>query len=765
MLNYGNSNGRYSRYGATTSMGYPGDYNITGLYNATNPFYSTSYQTSIAEASAKYDVNTDGYMWYRYLWAKPGLHKLYRGGGSRSGLSGQCETLPNGARDLLFDFNTPTSGGLAVVASNYIDMFTKFYYYGGTGSGIHAVPGMGALHGEAVQGYGLFIKSQFNGTGNNYPEERRATCEGCNEFNAYPMGDGTSLAIPEMTYIGFHDDARILTQNQRSWLEAPVIEFFGHAEFNTNDQRGSKTNITLKADSLVFHDSVIFDNTAITMMPYTTGAQRANDMRYGVINDRGASVDYYSKYSSPAIQMADRGTPVLELGYQRCNEPRNSPHTAPNERSVMNLENTPTVGGDIIVTFKNGYRAPMFNTVVANHARISFITDSFDNVSGGEYVDAFIRTDLLRIRNKVQFYTEPGSPTTRSGKFVMATPAQMDNVMVDPGMYTRHLHMEPGSELSIPGEDSLVVLPTTVVGGYGHIHENVFVKANGILAPGFASLMEGDCQTPYTQGSLTVHNLQMEKDAILRVSMNGSHVDTLIVQDSAYLEAKVPVVVLPERYIEPGCYLFMMFTDTTISNEYVHNFELTQLRYEEFYYSLYFEAGKVYLCVSEVSDPVIRHYIDLPDVTGVITNPSSGWNFVFSRSDFNFTANFTGTPQKVIATGVYSGDVVDLDYTAKNLGNNVYQYTIGRVLEHWVVSIGPDVSTVSNGGIQNQKVWAYKNTLYINADRDDIVSIYNMTGVLRKKVEIPEGLNTFTLERGVYMVTLKDGSDHKIIIQ
>jgi predicted transcriptional regulator YdeE len=40
-----------------------------------------------------------------------------------------------------------------------------------------------------------------------------------------------------------------------------------------------------------------------------------------------------------------------------------------------------------------------------------------------------------------------------------------------------------------------------------------------------------------------------------------------------------------------------------------------------------------------------------------------------------------------------------------------------------------------------------------------------MTGVLEKRVEIPEGLMRFTLERGLYVVTLKDGSIHKIVIR
>ena len=107
-------------------------------------------------------------------------------------------------------------------------------------------------------------------------------------------------------------------------------------------------------------------------------------------------------------------------------------------------------------------------------------------MGGGEYTDAFIRTDLLRIRNSVEFYTDPEHPRERRGKVHLYTLAQMGDRMWGPGMFTRHLHLEPGSELSTPGEDSLIVRPTTVIGGYGNLHDNIVVEPEGIVAPGRA---------------------------------------------------------------------------------------------------------------------------------------------------------------------------------------------------------------------------------------------------------------------------------------
>ncbi|MDR2776042.1 MAG: T9SS type A sorting domain-containing protein, partial [Tannerella sp.] len=339
--------------------------------------------------------------------------------------------------------------------------------------------------------------------------------------------------------------------------------------------------------------------------------------------------------------------------------------------------------------------------------------------------------------------------------------------------------------LSLPGENSLIVIPTTVVGGYGNIHENVFVKADGILAPGYASLMEGDCRTPHSQGILTIHNLQMEKDAVLRVSVGrrrlnvgGRMVDTtmmdmIAVEDMVFFtDGKVALEVLTEmETLEEGCYEFMTYGDTVgVSREYVKNLVLKTQRYGDSYFALDFsEAGKVRLCVTEIEMPEIRRHVDLPSVEGVTTVPEARRHYVRGYENFEFTATFTGSPLKVKATGFYSGRTVDLDRTAEPAGDNTWRYTIYRTVEPWTVYIGPEASDVSNGVLLpegSQRIWTYRNTLYINSGKDDVVSIYNMAGVLQQKTDVGEGVRRITLERGLYVVTLNDGSAvHKIVIR
>ena len=805
MLNYGYSND--DRIGDIDGYMYKGReaYEIMGgknpLVDLFNPYYWTTYKDGIDAYRAVFNVNDDGYMWYRQRgndndnWIRK-YHRLYRGcsdtnGSNCSGTSSVCKTTDNFARPLMFDFNqdnTIKSGGVAVVATNYIDMFTEFTYLGGHGKGLAAVPDMTTLHGEQVEGYGLYLKSLFDG---QLVEKRRVTCEDCGKPSNYPIGKGSnadpSLNTYEWTYIGFHDDARIHTNNQKSLIEAPVVEFFGHAELDTYNERGTKTKLTVKADSLIFHDSVIFQGRDLELLPYTTGERRDKDMRYGVINDRGETAKFY-RPDGPAIAMSDRNTPVMEFGYQRCNEPLNTPFESPNLRSEGGLEAAPRVGGDIIVAFRNEFALPIQNTVVANHARISFVNDMADGIKGGEYVDACVRTDLLRIRNKVEFYTEPGREVWRSGTLKMVSQEQIittDEV----GIFPHHLHTEPGSELSLPGENSLLAIQTTTIGGYGTIHENIRVQAHGIIAPGYASLMEGDCQTPYKQGKLTIHNLYMEPDAIMRISIGEkpmncvfnpetlardlycTQADTLSVQDSIFTWGKVGVQVLAETdYIEPGCYLFLEYNDMTTSPEYVKNLHLLTKRIGDHYLALDFsERGRVYLCVVPTPVPMIQRYVHIHSVEGVKTTPTADlYHYVFGHEDFVFTAEYAdkteteSAPYDVQATGYYTQQVITL--RGQQLMDGSYQYRIRQVVEPWDVYFVDPTKTVGNGNMLNQKVWSYKNTLYVNVDKNDVVSVHNMTGLLFRKVDVPAGLNKMTLEKGVYMVTLQDGTVFRIII-
>jgi hypothetical protein len=374
----------------------------------------------------------------------------------------------------------------------------------------------------------------------------------------------------------------------------------------------------------------------------------------------------------------------------------------------------------------------------------------------------------------------------------------MGELMEDAGMYVKHLHMEPGSELSLPGENSLIAITSTTVGGYGNIHENVLVTSHGTLAPGYASLMESDCQTPFTPGRLRVHSLAMEENAILRISIgnnraytdgNGKTVgytqsDTIEVDNEVRLSDKVVLLISPEtEKIEEGCILFLTYGDgSPLSTESVRNLVLANDRYDGKYFTLDCSVpGKVYLCVTKIPTPEIQRYVDLPAEEGVKYNyvkvngepavQNFGRNYVKGHQDFEVNLTWLGTPLEVKAYGYYSHTFLKLDTEENSTWNEAdgsVTYIIRQVVQPWTISFGPDPSSASwvgNEAVENRKVWTYRNTLYINSPVEDVVSIHSITGVLSRKVEIPSGTSRLTLEKGMYIVTLKDGNVYKIVIQ
>ena len=777
MLNYGYNNGYEMAYMWGTVRNIYDGWDA-GIMHHGNPFYTNGYGNPTL-CWASFDVNVNGYLWYRHHG-----NEMFRGCHSKnpniqsdscSPNTGECETIDNGARPLTFDFSKSASGGVAVVANNYIDVFTKFKYDGGEGSGLHKVPGMTTLHGEFVEGYGLYMKSTFDGV--TPAEQRRNTCADCGETDPLKM---------DWPAITFHDDARITPEKQKAVIEAPVVEFFGHADLDVEYNSGSHTSLTLKSDSLIFHDSIVWDGKNLWFNIFTEDPElrQKNAMRLGVVNDLDG---IHYREEGPAIFMPDRHMPVLEIGYQRCTEPPYAPNLAPNRLSESKGEPTPRVGGHIIAGFKNDLAMPIFNTIVANHARISFIHDYYDNVRGKPWGHAYFRTDLLRIRNKVEFYTDPDNKLGINGNFKMSSSQQI-STLTESGMYPRHVHLEPGSELSIPGEDSLYIVQSTTIGGYGEVHENVHVQAFGTIAPGYASLMECDCLSGCSQGTMTIHNLYMEKDAVMRISIGNNHcdinpetgrydlnctrTDTLIVQDSIFLWGKITLQVLQETesdHIQPGCHLFMIYNEKETSPEYLHNLHLERPTIDGYNYYIDYlsEPGRVYLCITKQYDMFVQRYVNIHAIEGVTTNPVAEiLHYVKGHEDYVFTATYndkTADPYEVFGIGYYSQNTVV--FQPKYLSQGTYEYTIRMVTEPWDVYFNAEKRvSVGNENLTGQRVWAYRNTLFVNVDKADIVSIYNMTGVLFQKLEIPAGLNKLTLDKGVYMVSLKNGVVYKIII-
>jgi hypothetical protein len=177
------------------------------------------------------------------------------------------------------------------------------------------------------------------------------------------------------------------------------------------------------------------------------------------------------------------------------------------------------------------------------------------------------------------------------------------------------------------------------------------------------------------------------------------------------------------------------------------------------------ECKIVSLCVSPEVVPYINRLVHIPEVAGVTSYPPAGTHYVKSHNDFAFSVYYT-TPQPL---AVFTNRVLDGVPEAELVGaqneNGEYEYVIRDVRENIFLSIGPGFAS-ANGSIDEENtVWSHNNKLYIKVERADIASIYSIAGQLVKRIEVPEGNTSVPMARGVYVITLKDGAVHKVIVK
>jgi len=165
------------------------------------------------------------------------------------------------------------------------------------------------------------------------------------------------------------------------------------------------------------------------------------------------------------------------------------------------------------------------NVLVLDHTVLSFLTDSFDHVKGGDIRHARFFVDTLKTRNQVEFWTD--EKHEREGHLELISEPQMLSKDYA-GMYTRHLHLEPigacgrsTSELWLPG-NALDVITTSTFGGFGIQYTDVHVENGGHLNPGFTSLrLRGQCYEQQA-GTLTMKDLRLDSGADLHFSIGST---------------------------------------------------------------------------------------------------------------------------------------------------------------------------------------------------------------------------------------------------
>jgi hypothetical protein len=705
------------------------------------------------------------------------------------GGSFHCNSDPtvNKARNLIFNFRSEangkpvTSGGVAMVASDLIDIYKPMTYVGGEGAGLSTVPNYSTLHGESVAGYGLYIKVQANK--NNWEASQFDAAGNVNpEYKCTPEVDCLHSYLHSVARVTFHAAGRIITEDQKALIASPTLETFGPLELNTAQNAGSKSNITLRADSLILHDSLIIDG------PETDFSAWSN-----------------LKRNMPIVKIGHhRFTPSYEDGdCKSCYAHTSDPLRKNDARAPLDT---------IHITYRNGGDMPRLNSLVLDHATISFLTDSFDRQLGSPTTDAKIFSDMVKVRNHVELYTDPDR--TRTGHFELVSEPQMSSKDFA-GIYTRHLHMEPEAPACSDfkysqlwtGSPTLEVITTSTLGGYGWIHADVYVEIDAMIAPGYTSLKDQGTCDEHGPGILKMNDLRMDRGAQIEFSLGndtalfyethpvngdvhqlGKFAD-LIDVDSMTLrgELVINLMVRPDGLsLAPGdAMCFPLIRYEKVGENDLRNIRLAKNSLTEedhpdikttYRLSLAIDtaAHLVSVCVTTDILRPLMHSIYVPEVDGVQHyRPEFGVHWVTVHNSFAFALTFfTDEPLAVVTNRVIAGIPEGEIFGNKNQ-NGEYEYILRNVMQDVIVTIGPGFASIPAppipGGIldpyKQHNVWTHKNTLYVKVHKHDVASVYSIAGQLVKKIELNEGNTSIPLVRGVYVVTLKDGTVHKIIIQ
>lgn len=154
----------------------------------------------------------------------------------------------------------------------------------------------------------------------------------------------------------------------------------------------------------------------------------------------------------------------------------------------------------------------------------------------------------------------------------------------------------------------------------------------------------------------------------------------------------------------------------------------------------------------------------IPEAGGFITDPAEGEHMVKKNKDFTFSIIAKpgyNMDNLTVKTGKPAWDEKGGIKIEKKDDGSV-KVTILAITSRTNITIS-GVSPVSNDVIGNQNVWAYKNKLYVKAEKETSLKIYTFTGQLHSLVNISNGENMINLDPGIYTVVLGD-KNYKISI-
>ena len=180
-----------------------------------------------------------------------------------------------------------------------------------------------------------------------------------------------------------------------------------------------------------------------------------------------------------------------------------------------------------------------------------------------------------------------------------------------------------------------------------------------------------------------------------------------------------------------------------------------------------FNDTTIYALWTYMPPTPVNRKVEIPFVGGVTSDPNPGTYYVRSGKDYKFTVQYTTEYPLKVMTGRTIGGKPEEIFGIKNKDGN-YEYIIRQVRSDISLTIGPDPASengTSNEMINGASIWSHNNKLYVESDKDDIITIYSIAGQLIKRVKVEVGTTNIPLEKGAYIVTLLNAEQvEKILI-
>jgi hypothetical protein len=170
---------------------------------------------------------------------------------------------------------------------------------------------------------------------------------------------------------------------------------------------------------------------------------------------------------------------------------------------------------------------------------------------------------------------------------------------------------------------------------------------------------------------------------------------------------------------------------------------------------------------AQIGDADVQHSVRVSTYPNVTTDPELGVYYVIGHENFMVTftpaAGYSLANMKVTTGSVWQDERGYMDVIYNEDGSvTVIFNQVTDPLDIRLTGVGP----VSNELIGNvYALWSSKGHLVVKTAKAGTVSVYNMTGVLVKQLDVNEGETLIPLSQGVYVVSFDDGFQQKVVVK